>query len=175
MENIAPVDVSLVVGRSLQKPDINLPDVSNDPRILERYFDKDITACEDGTFVDLSNDLSDGIHTLTFYWNGMNSYDEYCMDTERFYVRNRKTIHSLKQMIFQTSYERKSTQDCESTLEGPNYYLGEQYFGGDTFYYYQFGPVRYHFVFRSADYRIWRAYIDSVRRSGGIGYGMALK
>ena len=103
------------------------------------------------------------------------SYDEYCMDTERFYVRNRETIHSLKQMIFQTSCERKSTQDCESTLEGPNYYLGEQCFGGDTFCYYQFGPVRYHFVFRSADYRIWRAYIDSVRRSGGIGYGMALK
>lgn len=76
LENIAPVDVSLVVGRSLQKPDINLPDVSNDPRILERYFDKDITACEDGTFVDLSNDLSDGIHTLTFYWNGMNIESE---------------------------------------------------------------------------------------------------
>ena len=97
------------------------------------------------------------------------------LHTERFYVRNRETIHSLKQMIFQTSCERKSTQDCESTLEGPNYYLGEQCFGGDTFCYYQFGPVRYHFVFRSADYRIWRAYIDSVRRSGGIGYGMALK
>lgn len=72
LENIAPVDVSLVVGRSPQKLDITLPDVSNDPRILAQYFDKDITACEDGIFVDLSDDLSDGIHTLTFYWNGMN-------------------------------------------------------------------------------------------------------
>ncbi len=48
--------------------------------------------------------------------------------------------------------------------------MGEQCFGGDVFYDYQFGPVRYHFVFRSADYRIWRAYIDSVRSSGGNRY-----
>lgn len=102
------------------------------------------------------------------------SNDEYNTDTERFYVRNRKTIHSLKQMLSRTSCERKSGQDCESTFESPSYYLGEQCFGGDVFYDYQFGPVRYHFVFRSADYRIWRAYIDSVRSSGGVGTGMVV-
>ena len=104
-----------------------------------------------------------------------NSNDEYNMDSERFYVRNQKTIHSLKQMLFRTSCERISMQTaCESTLESPSYYLGERCFGADVFYDYQFGPVRYHFVFRSADYRIWRAYIDSVRSSGGVGTGMVV-
>ena len=71
------------------------------------------------------------------------SNDEYNTDTERFYVRNRKTIHSLKQMLFRTSCERISMQTaCESTLESPSYYLGERCFGTDVFYDYQFGPVR---------------------------------
>ena len=36
------------------------------------------------------------------------SNDEYDMNLGRFYVRNRETIHSLKQMLFRTSCERKS-------------------------------------------------------------------
>ena len=36
------------------------------------------------------------------------SNDEYNMDLGRFYVRNQKTIHSLKRMLFRTSCERKS-------------------------------------------------------------------
>jgi hypothetical protein len=41
-----------------------------------------------------------------------------------------------------------------------------------VFYEYQFGPVRYHLVFKDSDYRVWRAYIDSVYHSGGTGTGM---
>ena len=33
------------------------------------------------------------------------SNDEYNTDTERFYVRNRKTIHSLKRMLSRTSWK----------------------------------------------------------------------
>ena len=103
------------------------------------------------------------------------SADEYDMDLERFYVRNRKTIHSLKQMLLRTSCERISRQTvCANTLESPSYYLGEQCFGTDVFYEYQFGPVRYLFVFNSSDYRTWRAYIDSVYHSGGMGTGMVV-
>ena len=103
------------------------------------------------------------------------SNDEYAMDLGRFYVRNRETIHSLKQMLFRTSCERIPMRTaCESTLEGPSYYLGEQYFGCDVFYEYQFGPVRYHLVFKDSDYRVWRAYIDSLYHSGGTGTGMVL-
>ena len=92
-----------------------------------------------------------------------NSNDEYGMDLGRFYVRNRKTIHCLKQMLFRTSCKRIPIQTvCESTLEIPSYYLGERCFGADVFYEYQFGPVRYHLVFKDSDYRVWRAYIDSV-------------
>ena len=39
------------------------------------------------------------------------SNDEYNMDLGRFYVRNQKTIHSLKRMLFLTSCERKSSQE----------------------------------------------------------------
>ena len=103
------------------------------------------------------------------------SNDEYDMDLGRFYVRNQKTIHSLKQMLFRTSCERISMQTaCESTLESPSYYLGERCFGADVFYDYQFGPVRYHLVFQDSDYCIWRAYIDSVYHSGGTGTGMVV-
>ena len=46
-----------------------------------------------------------------------NSNDEYNMDSEHFYVRNQKTIHSLKQMLFRTSRERIPMQTvCTSTL-----------------------------------------------------------
>ena len=46
-----------------------------------------------------------------------NSNDEYGMDLGRFYVRNRKTIHCLKQMLFRTSCERIPMQTvCTSTL-----------------------------------------------------------
>ena len=100
------------------------------------------------------------------------SNDEYDMDLGRFYVRNRKTIHSLKQMLFRTSCERKSPQESGCTSEAPSYYLEEQCFGVDVFYEYQFGPVRYHLVFKDSDYRVWRAYIDSVYHSGGTGTGM---
>lgn len=100
------------------------------------------------------------------------SNDEYDMDLGRFYVRNRETIHSLKQMLFRTSCERKSPQESGCTSEAPSYYLEEQCFGCDAFYEYQFGPVRYHLVFKDSDYRVWRAYIDSVCSSGGIGYGL---
>ena len=104
-----------------------------------------------------------------------NSNDEYNMDSEHFYVRNQKIIHSLKQMLFRTSCERISMQAaCESTLESPSYYLGERCFGADVFYDYQFGPVRYHLVFQDSDYCIWRAYIDSVYHSGGTGTGMVV-
>lgn len=100
------------------------------------------------------------------------SNDECDMDLGRFYVRNRKTIHSLKQMLFRTSCERKSPQESGCTSEAPSYYLGERCFGADVFYDYQFGPVRYRFVFKDSDYRVWRAYIDSVYHSGGTGTGM---
>ena len=101
-----------------------------------------------------------------------NSNDEYDMDLEHFYVRNQKTIHSLKQMLFRTSCERKSPQESGCTSETPSYYLGERYFGCDVFYDYQFGPVRYLLVFKDSDYRTWRTYIDSVYHSGGTGTGM---
>ena len=102
-----------------------------------------------------------------------NSNDEYNMDSEHFYVWNQKTIHSLKQMLFRTSCERIPMQTvCASTLVSPSYYLGERCLGADVFYDYQFGPVRYHLVFKDSDYRVWRAYIDSVCSSGGIGYGL---
>ena len=100
------------------------------------------------------------------------SNDEYDMNLGRFYVRNRETIHSLKQMLFRTSCERKSPQESGCTSEAPSYYLEEQCFGCDAFYEYQFGPVRYHLVFKDSDYRVWRAYIDSVYHSGGTGTGM---
>ena len=104
-----------------------------------------------------------------------NSNDEYGMDLGRFYVRNRKTIHCLKQMLFRTSCERIPIQTvCESTLEIPSYYLGERCFGADVFYEYQFGPVRYHLVFQDSDYRAWRIYIDSIYHSGGTGTGMVV-
>ena len=102
------------------------------------------------------------------------SNDEYDMDLGRFYVRNRKTIHSLKQMLFRTSCERKAPQESGCTSEAPSYYLGERCFGGDKFYEYQFGPVRYRLVFKDSDYRAWRAYIDSAYHSGGTGTGMAV-
>ena len=101
-----------------------------------------------------------------------NSNDEYNMDSEHFYVQNQKTIHSLKQMLFRTSCERKSPQESGCTSETPSYYLGERYFGCDVFYDYQFGPVRYHFVFKDSDCRVWRAYIDSVYHFEGTGTGM---
>lgn len=100
------------------------------------------------------------------------SNDEYDMDLGRFYVQNQKTIRSLKQMLFRTSCERKSPQESGCTSETPSYYLGERYFGCDVFYDYQFGPVRYHFVFKDPDYRVWRAYIDSVYHFEGPGTGM---
>ena len=101
------------------------------------------------------------------------SNDEYNMDLGRFYVRNQKTIHSLKQMRFRPSCERIPMQTvCASTLVSPSYYLGERCFGVDVFYDYQFGPVRYLFVIKDSDYRAWRAYIDSVYHSGGTGTGM---
>ena len=102
------------------------------------------------------------------------SNDEYNMDLGRFYVRNQKTIHSLKRMLFRTSCERKSSQESGCTSETPSYYLGERCFGGDKFYEYQFGPIRYCFVFKDSDYRAWRAYIDSVYHSGGTGTGMVI-
>ena len=102
------------------------------------------------------------------------SNDEYDMDLGRFYVRNRKTIHSLKQMLFRTSCERKSPQESDCAFEAPSYYLGERCFGGDKFYEYQFGPVGYRFVFKDSDYRAWRAYIDSAYHSGGTEIGMAV-
>ena len=102
-----------------------------------------------------------------------NSNDEYDMDLEHFYVRNQKTIHSLKQMLFRTSCERIPMQTvCASTLVSPSYYLGERCLGADVFYDYQFGPVRYLLVFKDSDYRTWRTYIDSVYHSGGTGTGM---
>ena len=53
-----------------------------------------------------------------------NSNDEYDMDLEHFYVRNQKTIHSLKQMLFRTSCERIPMQTvCASTLVSPSYCL----------------------------------------------------
>ena len=100
------------------------------------------------------------------------SADDSNDDLGRFYVRNQKTIHSLKRMLFRTSCERKSSQESGCTSEAPSYYLGERCFGVDVFYDYQFGPVRYLFVFKDSDYRAWRAYIDSVCSSGGIGYGL---
>lgn len=102
------------------------------------------------------------------------SNDEYDMNLGRFYVRNQKTIHSLKQILFRTSCERKSPRESDCALEAPSYYLGKQCFGGDMFYEYQFGPVRYHFVFKDSDYRTWRAYIDSVYHSGRTGTGMVM-
>ena len=102
------------------------------------------------------------------------SNDEYDMDLEHFYVRNQKTIHSLKQMLFRTSCERKSPQESGCTSETPSYYLGKRYFGCDVFYDYQFGPVRYLLVFKDSDYRTWRTYIDSVYHSGGTGTGMVV-
>ena len=103
-----------------------------------------------------------------------NSNDEYNMDSEHFYVRNQKTIHSLKRMLFRTSCERKSSQESGCTSEAPSYYLGERCFGVDVFYDYQFGPVRYHFVFKDPDCRVWRAYIDSVYHFEGTGTGMVI-
>lgn len=102
------------------------------------------------------------------------SNDEYDMDLGRFYVRNQKTIHGLKQMLFRTSCERKSPQESGCTSEAPSYYFGERCFGADVFYDYQFGPVRYLLVFKDSDYRIWRTYIDSVYHSGETGTGMVL-
>ena len=102
------------------------------------------------------------------------SNDEYDMDLGRFYVQNQKTICRLKQMLFRTSCERKSPQESGCTSETPSYYLGGRYFGCDVFYDYQFGPVRYHLVFKDSDYRVWRAYIDSVYHSGGTGTGMVM-
>ena len=100
------------------------------------------------------------------------SNDGYDMDLGRFYVRNRETIHSLKQMLFRTSCERKSPRESGCTSEAPSYYLGERCFGVDEFYDYQFGPVRYLLVFKDSDYRVWRAYIDSVYHFEGTGTGM---
>ena len=100
------------------------------------------------------------------------SNDEYDMDLGRFYVQNQKTIRSLKQMLFRTSCERKSPQESGCTSETPSYYLGERCLGADVFYDYQFGPVRYLLVFKDSDYRVWRAYIDSVYHFEGTGTGM---
>ena len=102
------------------------------------------------------------------------SPDEYCLDSGLFYVRNEKTIRSLKQMLFRAVCEKKSLQDSDSTAEDPWYYLGSHRFGVAMSYHYQLGPVKYHFVFKESDYRIWRAYIDSTYNSGGLGNGMVL-
>lgn len=102
------------------------------------------------------------------------SPDEYCLDSERFYVRNENTIRCLKQMFWRTECVKKLRHEVCSTAEAPEYYLGSHSFGIAMAYHYQLGPVRYHFVFKDSDYRIWRTYIDSTYNSGGLGYGMAL-
>lgn len=100
--------------------------------------------------------------------------DEYGLDPECFYVRNENTIRCLKQMFLRTECVKKSRHEVCSTAEAPEYYLGSHSFGIAMAYHYQLGPVRYHFVFKDSDYRIWRTYIDSTYNSGGLGYGMAL-